>query len=121
MCIRDRFYYDTPGNEFVYHNHPTKTFTFTNNLWYSTNSNHTWVINGNSTSTFSTWQGWGYDINGFYSNPLFNNSAGSDYSLQSGSPAINAGTNVGLTTDIKGSPIPSSSPDIGAYQHVHSR
>jgi hypothetical protein len=36
--------------------------------------------------------------------------------LQSSSPAINAGTPVGLTTDILGNPIVGN-PDIGAYEY----
>jgi hypothetical protein len=39
----------------------------------------------------------------------------SDYRLRAGSPAINAGTDVGLTTDFDGKPI-RGVPDIGAYE-----
>ena len=42
----------------------------------------------------------------------------SDFHLQSTSPAINAGTPVGLTTDYEGNPVPSGLlPDIGAYEY----
>lgn len=41
---------------------------------------------------------------------------GDNYRLQSGSPAINAGVDVGLTTDADGKPI-SGKPDIGAYEY----
>jgi hypothetical protein len=114
------FYYDSPKSPFIYHHWgtPLKTFVFENNLWYSTNSKHTWEINGKSTSTFSTWQRWGFDRNGFYTNPLFTNYATGDYSLKSGSPAINSGTFVGLTKDIHGNQVPQNSPDIGAFQHL---
>ena len=49
-------------------------------------------------------------------NPLMTNPAGGDYSLQTGSPAINAGVDVGLTTDILGHTI-IGLPDIGAYEY----
>ena len=41
----------------------------------------------------------------------------SDYRLLSSSPAINAGVDVGLTSDYRGKPVPiGSAPDIGAYE-----
>jgi hypothetical protein len=40
----------------------------------------------------------------------------SDYRLRSGSPAINAGVDVGLTTDYDGKAI-KGLPDIGAYEY----
>lgn len=41
-----------------------------------------------------------------------------DFRLESSSPAINAGTNVSLTTDYVGNHVPKgSSPDIGAYEY----
>ncbi len=43
-------------------------------------------------------------------NPLFNNPASGDYTLQSTSPAIDAGINVGL-------PYNGKAPDIGAYEY----
>jgi hypothetical protein len=43
----------------------------------------------------------------------------SDYHLQSGSPAINAGVDVGLTTDYQGRSIVGL-PDIGAYEFTSS-
>jgi hypothetical protein len=39
----------------------------------------------------------------------------SDYNLKAGSPAINSGTDVGLTTDFAGKPV-RGTPDIGAYE-----
>ncbi len=42
----------------------------------------------------------------------------SDYHLQSSSPATNAGTNVGLTSDYEGDAVPIGlAPDIGAYEY----
>ena len=112
------FYYDTPDGYMFYHNAPTKFFTINNNLWFVTNSDHMWMINSNSTTTFSTWQGWGYDKNSIYANPLFTNYAAGDYTLRNGSPAISSGIFVGLTTDINGNSVPSNYPDMGAFQHL---
>ena len=42
--------------------------------------------------------------------------AGSDFHLQAGSPCINAGINVGLTTDYDGQAV-DDPPEIGAYEY----
>jgi hypothetical protein len=55
--------------------------------------------------------------NSLTGNPLFVNAAGGDFRLQAGSPCINAGVNVGATTDMDGNPV-GSPPDIGAYERA---
>ncbi len=56
--------------------------------------------------------------NSILTDPLFVDPANSNYCLQSGSPAINAGVNVGLTSDYEGNSVPISQyPDIGAYEY----
>ncbi len=51
--------------------------------------------------------------------PKFTNLASFDFHLQSGSPAIDGGINVGITQDIAGTSVPQgSAPDIGAYEYV---
>jgi hypothetical protein len=50
----------------------------------------------------------------------FVNPASFDFHLQSTSPAINAGTDVGLTTDYDGNPKSGASWDIGAYEFQDS-
>lgn len=50
------------------------------------------------------------------SDPLFTSLAGSDYTLQSSSPAINAGTDTSRTTDKDGNSI-EGAEDIGAYEY----
>jgi len=52
-------------------------------------------------------------------NAIFVDPAHGDYHLKAGSPAIDAGTNVGLATDIAGTAVPQgAAPDIGAYEYV---
>lgn len=72
------------------------------------------------TTNFATWKTnlnraeiTGRDANSLFADPLFRSS--SDYRLRAGSPAINAGVDVGLTTDYLGKPI-RGLPDIGAYE-----
>ena len=51
-------------------------------------------------------------------NPLFVNASGGDYHLQAGSPAIDAGANLGFTRDFENGTVPvGSAPDIGAYEY----
>ena len=70
---------------------------------------------GDVNYTFATWQSTvGQDANSVVGNPTFTTEF-TDLSLQTGSPAINAGTDVGLTRDILGNPIVGL-PDIGAYE-----
>jgi hypothetical protein len=51
--------------------------------------------------------------------PLYTNPGSADFTLQSGSPCIEAGVDVGLTQDYAGDAVPQGSvPDIGAYEWV---
>ena len=76
---------------------------------------------------FSGWQSflrkdYTFDPNGLTGNPKFVNTSGkyaedSDFMLRNDSPAIDKGTDVGLTRDRSNNPIPSGqAPDIGAYE-----
>ncbi len=56
------------------------------------------------------------DANSLSEDPLFLNNLG-DYRLRANSPAIDKGTNVGLTKDILGNPIVGL-PDLGAFEYV---
>ncbi len=50
--------------------------------------------------------------------PGFVNLSGKDYHLTSGSPAVDAGQNLGYTSDAERRIVPNgSAPDIGAYEH----
>lgn len=87
--------------------------TTSNNLYYGTASaaiyyNGTWTSTANVKNIEPTAQN---------TDPLFTNAAGGDFTLQSGSPAINNGIDLGITEDILGNPIPSGGGyDIGAYE-----
>ncbi len=58
-----------------------------------------------------------HSLNG--TDPLFVNPAGDDYHLTTASPAIDAGTNAGVTADLEGNPR-DTRPDIGAYEAVRN-
>ena len=50
------------------------------------------------------------DSRPLFANPLFTNAAGEDFTLKAGSPAIDAGVNVGI-------PFNGSAPDLGAFEY----
>jgi len=73
--------------------------------------------------TFTEWQthsvpGCTFDPNSVIGDPLFIDPENRDFHLQTGSPAVDAGIDVGLTQDFEGNPLPQdNAPDIGAYEY----
>jgi hypothetical protein len=105
------------------------TITIKNNIFLNSTG---WGINNFSGSTVSAsnnlFNNNGYTTTGVTStneidaNPLFTNGSGSysvptDFTLAAGSPAINAGTNVSLTTDYFNNPVVPGFVTIGAAQY----
>ncbi len=73
-------------------------------------------IGGSDRVTLGDWQtATGQDANSLAADPLF--VSASDLHLQAGSPAINAGTAVSVTTDIDGD-TRDASPDMGADEYI---
>jgi hypothetical protein len=80
-------------------------FTHTNNLY-----NMVSMVNGSGV-------GYGLGSGERIGDPLFVNLGAHDLRLQTGSPAIDAGVNLGYTVDFLGTPLAQgSSADIGAYE-----
>lgn len=76
-----------------------------------TASNNSWDVAGDS--YWNTYKG---TNNQELKDPLFVDASARDFRLQQFSPNIDAGTDVGLTTDILGNPI-YGTPDIGPYEY----
>ena len=90
----------------------TQYGTFTNVV-----ANHNLVYGGSNLMITDTKSGLTVTSNLLNVNPLFVSPSTYDFRLQSTSPAINAGTSVGLSTDyLKDAII--GNPDIGAYEYV---
>jgi len=87
------------------------------NNWYKASGNW-WYYKAEMGSSLSTWNskpGIGTDIN---TDPLFTDKGNDDFTLQSTSPCINAGTDVGLAFDCAGIGVPQGAGfDIGAYEN----
>lgn len=71
-------------------------------------------------STYATFDNaYGGATHSMTGDPLFVSTATPNFRLQAGSPAINAGVNVGLTADHERNTVPTgSAPDIGAYEFI---
>ncbi|MCK5788694.1 MAG: right-handed parallel beta-helix repeat-containing protein, partial [Chlamydiia bacterium] len=85
--------------------------TTSNNLYYRASGN---VLDyGGITYTTATIKT--FEASAQNTDPLFTDAGNEDFTLQVGSPAINNGVDVGLTTDILGNPI-LGIPDIGVVE-----
>jgi len=85
------------------------------NVWYGGSAT---PFNDNGTAkNFATWQtDSSQDAHSYNSDPKFV-AAGTDFHVLSGGPGINRGTDLSLTSDYEGSPVPKNgTQDIGAYE-----
>ncbi len=99
-----------------------------NNIFYNAGSNY-WASDGGSVqgshnilySTEGKLDAADYPEDLVNVDPLLINPAADDYHLLVGSPAIDAGLNLGITTDLEGTPRPQGKGyDIGAYEYTPS-
>ncbi len=88
------------------------------NLYYSKDGSrkHLWELNGYAISSLVNWKKLGFDKNGLFKDPLFENYKEGNYSLLMNSPAARKGKPNGTTRDIRGISVPETNPDIGAFQ-----
>ena len=92
---------------------PTGTVSCDYNLFYGTGN---WIWNSGAQATFADWKtASSGDANSVNADPLFVGGSPYSYYLQAESPAIDAGTDVGLTEDYEGNTI-IDLPDIGAFE-----
>jgi len=95
ITVKNNLFYSAAGNaSFIYHGSATTLSEFE---LYSGNNNHTF-------------------LNNIEANPSFINSALGDFHLQLGSPAIDAGVNVGLASDFAGNLV-TGITEIGPFQY----
>jgi hypothetical protein len=96
-------------NNIFYSNLPIArngNFTHTNNLYYMVN-----MVDGLDV-------GYALGTGEKTADPLFVNVEAGDFHLQAGSPAIDAGLNLGYTKDFEDNTVPvGAAPDIGAYEY----
>ena len=118
------------SNSIGYKNYPveiyiydgTKGTTFDYNNYLPINTNSFAKIN-TTTYTQAQWRaltGPSYDSHSVFADPQFASIITPDFHLQNTSLVINAGTDVGLTTDYEGNPKSGPNFDIGAYEFQDS-
>jgi len=134
LDIRNNIFYDTrtgsSANTLLYFQATpiSSNLTLNHNLYQSSNTSGAWFQwDGTGAGGLSFLQSQGYEENGQFADPLFADlSYGTgwqcnlnDLRLQSGSPAISAGTVLGGIFDADRNGVSrGSSPDLGAYQYV---
>jgi hypothetical protein len=92
------------------------TVTSNNNVFYPSRGASAFYYHG-TTYTFADYKtASSQDANSLSGDPRLLAPAAADFRLQGASPARNAGTDLGFTSDIVGAPIVGT-PDIGAYEH----
>lgn len=110
----------SPSSYFI-NSSSTGVNTISNNLYYSTSYTNKWYYAG-AIATLADWMTASGETNALQGWPKFlgqadSTSAITDYHLQPSSKAVNAGVDVGLTTDYDGNPVPSGGGyDIGALE-----
>lgn len=115
-CIFKNNISHTSANEHIYVYDPNDLagWTIDYNVYYP-DGGSAFVRNVTNT-TFAGWKtATSQDAHSIITDPKL--TSGSDFHLQSTSPAINTGTNVGLTQDFDGNPI-SGVPDIGVFEFI---
>ena len=118
--LKNNIVYSTSINHIVYVTTGAISPTMNNNIfWMGGNGGQTSYWWKGTDYTFTDWKTQsGGDAHSLETNPLFISTSTPDFHLQSGSPAIDAGTNVGLTSDYDGVSVPRGAGyEIGAYEY----
>jgi hypothetical protein len=103
----------------MWNGHAAASPTIDYNVVYAPNSNIAFDGgSSNTTDSWATWQGFGYDLHGVNANPQYTSPGTADLTIPSASPAHDAGVTIAtVTTDILGVARPQGAAyDMGAYE-----
>jgi parallel beta-helix repeat protein len=96
----------------------SKNNTFDYNDWYRINGDKVLMYEGVEYTLTDFFSLTGQDVHSMSQDPMFVDQNNKNFHLQSTSPCIDAGTAVGLTEDLDGTPIPQgNAPDMGVYEY----
>lgn len=119
LTVRNNVVYDSSGANtlFMLGVSTNSTATLSSNLYYDSDGTTTNHWQGGNHANKVAWEAASGETSSVWSDPLFTDAAGDNFILTGASPAVNVGTNVGLTQDFAGRAVPNGhSPDIGAYE-----
>jgi len=118
--IKNNIIYSTSVNHIVGVSAGTVAATppvFDNNVYWMGSGGEVKYYWDDADHTFTNWKVHAGDANSIEADPLF--VSATNFRLQSGSPCRNAGVDLGLTQDFKGTKVPcGSNPDMGAFEFV---
>jgi len=117
--VKNNIGYSVNGNGIVIMNNVSFTDpgNVDNNIW-KCNSENPIIINGHQ-ENWSSWQGSGFDVNSYRTDPMFNDVSKKDFTLQSSSDGIDNGQPLPppYNTDFNGTSRPLGKGwDIGAFE-----
>lgn len=117
--FKNNIIYHQDNSDAIFYIETTNVATVDYNYYYTT-VNTNWVWGNNWYSSFSSYRsGSGQDDHSADRDPRFTNVSKNEFKLQSSSPCIDAGTDVGLTPSFDGIPVPQGlNSDIGAFEYA---
>jgi hypothetical protein len=120
FSIRNNLFLNNATKDvYIYSGVDTSGWTLSNNLYYKTSFTDNWYWTGTNYSTLATWATASGETNGLDSDPKVVDEANANFRLQSDSPAIDAGVDVGLDKDFDSVDVAQGSAvDIGALERV---
>lgn len=97
MTVKNNIFYNNAVPDVIFYSDTDTTTTQINyNNYYRPSYTNAWNWKATNYSTIATWQAASsQDAQSIISDPIFTNVAGNDFTLQSSSPAIDAGENLG--------------------------
>lgn len=116
LTMKNNIFYATATRRTLWASKQTGIVSIDNNIHWRADGNPNIYYNG-AERTWTQWKALGFDTYGVRANPAFTDASAAVFTLQSGSPAIDAGANLGLSVDLSGQMVPNGGvPDIGAYE-----
>jgi Secretion system C-terminal sorting domain/Cadherin domain/Right handed beta helix region len=116
LVIYNNIFYLTRSSDVAINDHSNKMIS-DHNIFYPEQPGFITVASKAFKSLLDYQQDKGLDLHSFAEDPMFRDIYKEDFELQSGSPGIDAGINVGLAYDFYGTSVPSGgAPDIGMIE-----